>query len=183
MKKLCYILLFFTASFISCEKEDELISEQLTFEDVESLFNMKNSFSEKSKADILELYGSVDEYYKFSLKRQKALQINNQNTKIGRRSLTYQVFLYNEEHGIDKVINCPRDVYILDAAEEEGLILPFAERAGASGVCAGKLETGSVSQTEQSYLDDDQIEKGFVLLCVAYPNSYCMIRTHQQDYL
>lgn len=97
--------------------------------------------------------------------------------------MAYEIVLVNESEGINVTVNCESNQYIIEAAELAGVDMPYSCRAGACSTCTGIVKSGSVDQSEQSFLDDSQIAKGFVLTCVAYPKSDCTIEVHREDAL
>ncbi|CAK7329120.1 unnamed protein product [Dovyalis caffra] len=91
----------------------------------------------------------------------------------------YKVKLITPE-GEEHEFEAPDDTYILDAAENAGVELPYSCRAGACSTCAGKVESGSVDQSDGSFLDENQMKEGYLLTCISYPTADCVIHTHKE---
>lgn len=60
---------------------------------------------------------------------------------------------------------------ILEAALELDIDLPYSCQAGMCTACMGKCTSGKVYMDEEDGLTENEIKQGFILTCVAHPDS------------
>lgn len=60
---------------------------------------------------------------------------------------------------------------VLEAAEEQGIALPYSCKAGVCSTCVCKVVKGEVEMDRNSALEDYELARGFVLACQSRPIS------------
>jgi ferredoxin len=83
--------------------------------------------------------------------------------------------------GTTYTITVAEDRTILDAAQAEGIDLPFSCSAGVCTTCAAKLSEGAVEQGEGMGLSPELQQEGYALLCVSYPRSPIRLESEKED--
>lgn len=182
MNKLSYFGIF--AILILCFTCTDDTSSTLTFSDIEEKYSFAKPLSDKSKENIIMKFGSVNNYDAY-LKNLDIFKTEiAQETSILSRMLAVYVVTYNilgDNSSMHTQFDCADDQYILDAAIENSIDLPYSCMAGACSTCVAKLNQGEVDQADQSFLDEDCVERGYVALCAAYPRSNIDITTHYES--
>ncbi|MCP1200786.1 hybrid-cluster NAD(P)-dependent oxidoreductase [Notoacmeibacter sp. MSK16QG-6] len=71
----------------------------------------------------------------------------------------------------DRVVYCPADITVLEAARRAGMRLPFSCAKGLCGTCKSKIASGTVEMTHSGGIRQREIDKGMALLCCSKPTS------------
>ena len=93
---------------------------------------------------------------------------------------TYTITFTDPITNNDSSFQCNDTTYLLNAAEEAGFDWPYVGREGQDAVSAARLVSGTVDQSEQKYLQEEQVADGYVLTDVAYPRSDCVLVIRQE---
>jgi ring-1,2-phenylacetyl-CoA epoxidase subunit PaaE len=73
--------------------------------------------------------------------------------------------------GYTSEIRTKYDIPILDAAQEQGLELPFSCKGGVCATCKAKVLEGEIDMPINYALEKDEVKAGFVLACQTIPKS------------
>jgi ferredoxin len=86
----------------------------------------------------------------------------------------------------DHTLMVGEDETIYQAALTAGIQLPIACNYGGCITCAAKLISGKVVQPGATALNRRQAKAGYILTCIAYPRSHCVldvgVESHDQLY-
>ena len=67
------------------------------------------------------------------------------------------------------------DLTILDAALAQGADLPYACKGGMCCTCKAKLVSGEVIMDIHWGLEEEEVEKGYILTCQSFPKTEKLI--------
>ncbi|KAM7278131.1 hypothetical protein ACFE04_005265 [Oxalis oulophora] len=101
---------------------------------------------------------------------------------VGRAMVVKSYKVVIEHEGESTELQVDPDETILSVALEAGLSVPHDCKLGVCMTCPAKIVSGKVDQSE-GMLSDDVVERGFALLCAAYPRSDCYFKTIPEDEL
>lgn len=102
----------------------------------------------------------------------------DEDEEAGEDADGFQIEFLNE----DETIPVAEDEELLYAGLDQGWDLPYQCEVGVCGQCTAKVDGDGqelVEMTENQYLDDDEIEEGYILTCTGQPRDEFSIETDE----
>jgi CDP-4-dehydro-6-deoxyglucose reductase len=83
------------------------------------------------------------------------------------------------EEGKNQQITCYETESLLDAANRQGVKIPYACKGGGCGLCKIKVEEGEFERKKSSIavLPEEERKMNFALACKTYPKSHIKLST------
>jgi ring-1,2-phenylacetyl-CoA epoxidase subunit PaaE len=101
------------------------------------------------------------------------------NQSILKREDDSDVILHMDGDEFEFALN-NQGVSILDAAQKSGLDVPYACKGGVCCTCKAKVLEGTVTMDVNYALEQDELDKGYILTCQAHPTSKKVIVTFDE---
>lgn len=120
--------------------------------------------------DFMELSGMDKKKIHFELFNTSGKAVNNYKAAAdngAKSSITVKA----DGRSFDIALALNSDTTILDAALSQGADLPFACKGGMCCTCKAKLLEGEVTMDVSWGLEQEEIEKGFILTCQSHPKT------------
>lgn len=131
----------------------------------EMIFCVKDFLEQKgidSKKIHFELFSTTGEKKKSGVRSQESRVSSGSKSKI-------TVKLDGRSFDFDLALNS--ETVILDAALQQGADLPYACKGGMCCTCKAKLLEGEVEMDVHWGLEEEEIEKGYILTCQSHPKT------------
>ncbi|MGB3007027.1 MAG: 2Fe-2S iron-sulfur cluster-binding protein, partial [Chitinophagaceae bacterium] len=106
----------------------------------------------------------------FTSRGQKRSTVNGQQSTDDNEPKC-KITLKMDGRSIDFDLSLTSDITILDAALKQGADLPYACKGGMCCTCKAKLVEGEVMMDVHWGLEDEEVEKGYILTCQSHPKT------------
>jgi ring-1,2-phenylacetyl-CoA epoxidase subunit PaaE len=107
----------------------------------------------------------------FTSPGQAKSKIKNQKSKTAASGASSNITVNLDGRSFDFSLPLSSDTTILDAALQQGADLPYACKGGMCCTCKAKLLEGEVMMDVHWGLEEEEVEKGFILTCQSHPKT------------
>jgi ring-1,2-phenylacetyl-CoA epoxidase subunit PaaE len=102
--------------------------------------------------------------------RKKQLAVDKELLNVSRDTQS-NITIKSDGRSIQFNLPLSSDTSVLDAALQQGADLPFACKGGMCCTCKAKLLEGEVMMDVHWGLEEEEVEKGYILTCQSHPKT------------